>query len=142
MPRPTLKIVASQRDALYEQVRNHFGALNDIWIAMEDNKDFATAERLALEFAEDFRLMQDLGWDADDPRDTVELTMPPYDLIEVARRLREEAQGGLSDADNERQSTEEFDRSVENFEAARDACDEILDVLGVVREGRPRVRRA
>src|SRR5882672_6788586 len=113
MPHPTLKIVASQRDALYEQVRNHLGALNDIWIAMEGNKDFATAERLALEFAEDFRLMQDLGWDAEDPRDTVELTMPPYDLIEVARRLREEAQGGLSDADKERQSTEEFDRSVE-----------------------------
>ena len=86
--------------------------------------------------------MQDLGWDADDPRDTVELTIPPHDLIEVARRLREEAQGGLSDADKERQSTEEFDRSVENFKAALDACDEILDVLGVVREGRPRVRRA
>jgi hypothetical protein len=77
MPRPTLKIVASQRDALYEQVRNHLAALNDIWIAIEGNKDFATAEQLALEFAEDFRLMQDLGWDAEDPRDTVELTMPP-----------------------------------------------------------------
>jgi hypothetical protein len=63
-------------------------------------------------------------------------------LIEVARRLREEAQGGLADSDEDRQSKEEFDRSVQNFEAARDACDEILDVLGVVREGRPRVRRA
>jgi hypothetical protein len=38
------------------------GALNDVWIAMECNKDFATAERLAIEFGEDFRLMEDLGW--------------------------------------------------------------------------------
>ena len=92
---PTLKILDSQRDALYEQVRNHLAALGDLWIALEHKRDYATAERLGIEFGEDFRLMADLGWDPDDERDTVELTMAPYDLMEVAARLREEAEGGL-----------------------------------------------
>jgi hypothetical protein len=94
MPRPTLKIVASQRDALYEQVRNHLAGLGDVVVALECQKDYATAERLAIEFGEDFRLMADLGWQPQDGRDTVELTMPPHDLMEVAKRLRDEAHGG------------------------------------------------
>ena len=142
MPRPTLQIVASQRDALYEQVRNHLGALNDVWIALECKKDYATAERLAIEFGEDFRLMEDLGWDPMDGRDRVELTMPPHDLMEIARRLREEAKGGLSDAAAERRDTEEIEKSIENFESARDCCEEILEVLRHIHESGPRVRRA
>lgn len=43
---------------------------------MECQKDYATAERLGIEFGEDFRLLQDLGWSEDDDRDRVELTMP------------------------------------------------------------------
>jgi hypothetical protein len=141
MPRPTLKIIASQRDALYQQVRTHLGALNDVWIAMECNKDFATAERLAIEFGEDFRLMEDLGWNPVDNRDRVELTMAPHDLMEVARRLRDEAKGGLADARAERQVTEE-EKAVEEFESARDACEEILRMLGRLHGGDPRVCRA
>jgi hypothetical protein len=141
MPRPTLKIIASQRDALYEQVRTHLGALNDVWIAMECNKDFDTAERLAIEFAEDFRLMEDLGWNPKDERDRVELTMAPHDLMEVARRLRDEAKGGLADAQAERQVTEE-EKAVEEFESARDTCEEILRMLGRLHGGDLHVRRA
>lgn len=54
--RPTLKIVASQRDALYEQVRNHLAGLGDVVVALECQKDYPMAERLAIEFGEDFRL--------------------------------------------------------------------------------------
>jgi hypothetical protein len=39
MPRPTLKIVASQRDALYEQVRNHLAGLGDVVFAHEEALD-------------------------------------------------------------------------------------------------------
>jgi hypothetical protein len=141
MPRPTLKIIASQRDALYEQVRTHLGALNDVWIAMECNKDFATAERLAIEFGEDFRLMEDLGWNPVDDRDRVELTMAPHDLMEVTRRLREEAKGGLADARRERQATEE-EKGIEVFVSARDACEAILRMLGRLHGGDLHVRRA
>ena len=104
MPRPTLKIVASQRDALYEQVRNHLAGLGDVVVALECQKDYPTAERLAIEFGEDFRLMADLGWQPQDGRDTVELTMPPHDLMEVAKRLRDEAHGGLADVEEDRES--------------------------------------
>lgn len=141
MPRPTLKILASQREALYEQVRTHLGALNDVWIAMECNKDYDTAERLAIEFAEDFRLMEDLGWNPVDERDRVELTMAPHDLMEVARRLRDEAKGGLADARAERQATAE-EKAVEEFESAGNACEEILRMLGRIYGGDPRVCRA
>ena len=48
MPRPTLKIVGSQRDALYEQVRNHLAGLGDVVVALECQKDYPTAERLAI----------------------------------------------------------------------------------------------
>lgn len=141
MPRPTLKIIASQRDALYEQVRTHLGALNDVWIAMECNKDFATAERLAIEFGEDFRLMEDLGWNPKGDRDRVELTMAPHDLMEVARRLRDEAKGGLDDSQAERQATEE-EKAIEEFQSAHDACEEILRMLGRIYGGDLHVRRA
>ena len=53
MPRPTLKIVASQRDALYEQVRNHLAGLGDVVMALECQKGYPTAERLMIEFGED-----------------------------------------------------------------------------------------
>lgn len=52
MPRSTLKIIASQRDALYEQVRTHLGALTTSGSRWSATKDFATAERLAIEFGE------------------------------------------------------------------------------------------
>ena len=53
------------------------------------------AERLAIELGEDFRLMADLGWQPQDGRDTVELTMSSHDLMEIAKRPRDEAQSGL-----------------------------------------------
>jgi hypothetical protein len=40
---------------LYELVRNHLGSIEDFFVALERTKDFARAERLGLEFAEDFR---------------------------------------------------------------------------------------
>lgn len=91
MPENTITIERDQRDGLYELVSNHLGAIGDLLLAMERTKDFATAERLGLEFAEDFRLLQDLGWAEHDERATFELTMPPHDLMEVLRRLQGEA---------------------------------------------------
>jgi hypothetical protein len=56
-----------------ELVRNHLGGIGDVWIALEQNKDFATAERLGLEFGEDFQLLEDIGWGEDEGREGVEL---------------------------------------------------------------------
>lgn len=84
----TCTIDGNQRDGLYELVRNHLGAVGDLWIALEINKDFATAERLGLEFGEDFRLLEDIGWNGRDGRKAFELTMPPEDLMELLQRLQ------------------------------------------------------
>lgn len=129
MPSTTATITGQQRDALYEQVRNHLGALNDVWIAMECNQDFATAERLGIEFGEDFRLLHDLGWDKSDSRKVVELTMPREDLIEVLARLRREAEGGLTDSEEERESKEKDEEILQGFRLVRNTCDELIDKL-------------
>jgi len=52
----TCKIDRDQRAGLNELVRNHCGAVGDLWIAMEQTEDFATAERLGIEFGEDATL--------------------------------------------------------------------------------------
>jgi hypothetical protein len=83
MPSTTCTIDGDQRDRLYELVRNHLGAIGDLWIALEVNGDFATAERLGLEFGEDFRLPEDIGWNG---RGAFGLTMPAEDLMERPRR--------------------------------------------------------
>ncbi len=141
MPRETIRITKDQRDALYEQVRNHLASIGDLWLALEPNEDYATAERLAIEFSEDFRLMADLGWSPEDQRERVALTMPPHDLMEVVRRLRDEAQGGLADAEAEQRS-HEVESQAAGFQAAWQTCEVILDALADSEEGEIHVSRA
>jgi hypothetical protein len=57
VPGTTITIDRDQRDGLYELVRNHLGSVGDLFDALERDKDFLTAERLGLEFAEDFGLL-------------------------------------------------------------------------------------
>jgi hypothetical protein len=87
MPDTTISIDRDQRGGLYELVRNHLGSIEDFWIALERTRDLAKAEQLGLEFSEDFRLLQDIGWDEHDKRETFDLTMPAHDLMEVLKRL-------------------------------------------------------
>jgi hypothetical protein len=51
MPSTICTIDRDQRDGLYELVRNHLGAVGDIWVALEETEDYATAERLGIESA-------------------------------------------------------------------------------------------
>jgi hypothetical protein len=125
----TATITKEQRVGLYELVRNHLGGIGDIWVALEENGDFATAERLGLEFGEDLRLLADIGWKPDENREEFELTMPPHDLTEALRRLHDEAEKLLAESPGERQSREEdtaFDR---RFKTGLDACEEVLVAL-------------
>ena len=72
-------------------------AIGDLWIALEEEEDFATAERLGIEFGEDFRLLADIGWQPKDDREAFELTMPTHDLMEALKRLHGEAEAVLSE---------------------------------------------
>lgn len=76
---PRFTITGEQRDALRGQVCNHLGALTDVLIALEHD-NFAAAERLGRQFAEDFRLLEDIGWQPDIDRPAC-LTMSSERLV-------------------------------------------------------------
>ncbi|HVY96693.1 MAG TPA: hypothetical protein VHA54_07005 [Solirubrobacterales bacterium] len=119
MPGTTIIIDSAQRNGLYELVRNHVGSVGDLWTALEQDEDFGAAERLALEFGEDFDPLKDIGWAKDDGRTEFEITMPPHDLMELLRRLQGEAGMVLGGwAEEEREDVE----SKERFRRGYDAC--------------------
>ncbi|MEZ5077258.1 MAG: hypothetical protein R2725_07445 [Solirubrobacterales bacterium] len=91
MPAVVTTIDQDQREGIYELIRNHLGSIEDIFVALERTRDFAKAERLALEFAEDFRLLRDIGWADHEDRETFEPTMPASDLSRLLQRLHAEA---------------------------------------------------
>ena len=121
----TATIDRDQREGLYELIRNHLGGIGDVWIALEDNEDFATAERLGLEFGEDFRLLYDIGWRPNEERDAFELTMPAHDLMEVLKRLHDEADTDLLESGTERESREDDAETNARFQLGLDACEEV-----------------
>ena len=73
-------------------------------VALVEEEDFETAKRLGLEFGEDFRLLQDLGWHPTDSRQTVALTTPPHDLMELPNQ--DESERVFAESRTERESAE------------------------------------
>jgi hypothetical protein len=145
VPGTVTTIDRDQREGLYELVRNHLGGIEDFWIALERTRDFAKAERLGLEFSEDFRLLRDIGWDEHDEREAFDLTMPAHDLMELLKRLRDEAVPVLAEAGGEESSPEDTETD-QRFRSGYEACGKLLDELdpreaGRGRSGRPASRR-
>jgi hypothetical protein len=122
VPATTITISSDQRDGLYELVRNHLGSAGDLGDLLEQQKDWAKAEQLGLELAEDIRLMQDLGWGEDEGREGVKLTVPPHDLMEALSRLHGEAEVVLAGANPSPEDAETNER----FLRGLDACETVL----------------
>ena len=122
----TATIDRDQRDGIYEVVRNHLGAIGDLWIALEENEDFATAERLGRAFGEDFRLLADIGWRPQEEREAFAMTMPARELIELLDRLSDEAERVLLGAAAERESSRAEAATQARFQLGLDACEELL----------------
>jgi hypothetical protein len=93
MPHGTATINGEQREAIYEFLVEQLSRLTDLPLAIK-SEDFDTAKRLAREFSQYFRLLDDLGWGADG-RPEVALTMSPEELMEALRRLHIDADGAL-----------------------------------------------
>jgi len=129
VPAITTTIDRDQRDGLYELVRNHLGSIEDFWVALERTKNFAKAERLGLEFAEDFRLLQDIGWGEKDERKTFDLTMPEHDLMELLQRLHAEAVPILVESGAEAQSSRDDAETERRFQLGYQVCNKLLDDL-------------
>jgi len=133
MPDVTATIDRHQRDGLYELIRNHLGSVGDLWHALEDEEDFARAERLGRQLGEDLRLLDDIGWKDKDDRESFELTMPPQELTRALKRLHDEAAAVLTESPGERESREEDAETEARFQLGLDACEEVL--VGLGREG-------
>jgi hypothetical protein len=85
-----LTITAEQRDALYDQILDRLGGIDDVRIVVQ-NDDFEAAERLGREYSDDLRLvLDDLGF-GEGTGEQVELTSPPDVLARVLTRMREHA---------------------------------------------------
>jgi hypothetical protein len=123
----TVTINGVQREVFRELLLDHLSGIADLSIAVEGG-EFATAERLGIEFAEDLRLMQDLGWDAE-PRKDADLTMPPEDLAELLTRLKADAEGGLRESAHDRDSREADESAKDRYRYALDTCDGLLYML-------------
>jgi hypothetical protein len=117
-------ITGTKRAAVHELLVEHLGGLGDIRIAMDDG-DFETARRLARRFAEDFRLLDDIGWGSDE-RIAVSLTIPPGELTAIVNRLRGEAQSALAESTDERDAREAEDTNRRRYELVLDAGAEVL----------------
>jgi hypothetical protein len=89
-----LIITRAQRDAVYEVVMTRLTGIGDVWSSV-DRREFATAKRLGRAFAEDLRLLEDLGWTEAIDHEMVALTVPPDELTGTLARLHKDAASSL-----------------------------------------------
>jgi hypothetical protein len=102
-----LIITRGQRDAIYEIVIDHLSAIGDVSLCVE-RREFADAKKMGREFAEDLRLLEDLGWSETIDRDTVTLTVPPDELTRTLARLHRRAARALGVYVSRPKDDEEF----------------------------------
>ena len=124
----TATIDRERRDALYELALDHLSGIGDFWIAIEE-KDFAKAERLGIEFGEDFRLLEDIGWEPEHGPAKVALTIPPHDLIELLRCLHGEAGCVLEGSACARLLEKEEESAKQRYQRAKGTCEELIEQL-------------
>ncbi|MEA2180887.1 MAG: hypothetical protein QOF69_72 [Solirubrobacteraceae bacterium] len=118
-------ISRAHRDAIYELVINHLTGIGDVWLGVH-RRDFADAKRLGRKFAEDLRLLEDLGWSETIDHEPVTLTMPPDELARTLARLHKDAAGALGVYVSRPKEDEEF---AQRDLAASEALGEILSRL-------------
>ena len=88
-------ITRVQRDAIYELVIARLTAIGDVWLSIK-RREFADAKEMGREFAEDLRLLEDLGWAETIDRDSVSLTQPPHELASALARLHQDASASVA----------------------------------------------
>ena len=125
----TITIDRGQREGLYELIRNHLASIEDFWVALERTKDFAKAEQLGHEFAEDFRLLGDIGWGEGEERETFDLTMSAHELTRLLQRLHGEAVQVLAESHAEAQSREEDAETNRRLQLGYRTCEAVLAEL-------------
>ena len=126
---PTL--TAEQRDALYGQVLDHLGGIDDLRLAFE-RKDFEAADRLARQFNDMLRLiLTDLGW-GDSSQGSIQLTTPAPVLRRVLAIQRRRATEQLA---AERPELEELQAMTGRAKFVLSACEQVLSDLDKCHSG-------
>jgi hypothetical protein len=123
--RDEVTIDREERDGLYELVRNHLGSIEDFWVALERTKNFAAVERMGKEFAEDFRLLQDIGWSEYEAHETYVLTMPVPELRKLLWRLRDEAAQVLIEHGDQAESKRRDAETDRRFQIGHQTCEKL-----------------
>ena len=123
--RDEITIEREERDGLYELVRNHLGSIEDFWVALERTKNFAAVERMGKEFAEDFRLLEDIGWSEYEACETYVLTMLAPELRKLLLRLRDEAAQVLIEHGDEAESRRRDAETARRFQIGHQTCEKL-----------------
>lgn len=128
MSAATLTIGSKERGTL------HWLMVRRLFILGQDPPALARSEgvshdQLAREFGEDLELMADLGWEVDDDRKTVDLTMSTDRLARTIRRLRRDARRAPCEGPREHDSDPADEDRWHRFRAAVDTCEELLDLI-------------
>jgi hypothetical protein len=91
-----ITITRAQRQAIYPELVLDLSGVGDIAIEL-DNGNYEKAQRFRREFEDNMRLLDDLGWDADPPREHFEITVPAEQLARALSRLHQLAADALAD---------------------------------------------
>jgi hypothetical protein len=124
----TLRIERDQREALHRLLVQRLTGITDAGLMIKQ-EEFAAAELFGNEFAADVRLLNDLGWDPGDRRDTFAVTVPPEELAEVLWRLRVTAEEGIEEPEDVVRGREEDAVLLIQYTRARAVCRELTDRL-------------
>jgi hypothetical protein len=92
-----LVVGRAERALLHRAAVRDLGAIGDIELALRRG-DGATARALRDEFEPVLALLDDLGWEEDDPREAFVVTVDRMALHACARRWLDEVEGSLAAA--------------------------------------------
>lgn len=74
-------------------------------------------------------MLEDIGWEPEANRATVDLTIPQHDLIELLRRLHGEAESVLEGSACARLLEKEEASAKQRYERAKGTCEELIEQL-------------
>ena len=120
----SVRITASERDALFEQLHARLSGIDEVWTAAAE-QDRQNAARVARQFSDDLRLiLDDLGWE--EHGEAVELSSPPEVLRRVFTRVQKVAEERRREEEEER---EEIRLREERTGQLLEACRRVLEEL-------------
>ena len=130
-----LVLTRDQRAVLYDSVKLNLSGIGDISMLPAGGRDQEAVELRWQYVLDDMRLLDDLGWDYIDPRESYPLTMPKTQLVRIMRRHQDLAAGSLEDQADFLRKSRDRQTAAEEWsdfrDQARRCADEDLALLTV-----------